>query len=262
MDGFEQARMGRAAAGRVTLRAWLALLAVMVYAMVLVGGATRLTDSGLSITEWDPISGALPPLGDAAWHAEFEKYRQTAEYQMHPRANPQRREKREGRSGKLKGRTQEIQRLIGRSLRAALDLDALGSRMITVDCDVLEADGGTRTASVTAGFVAVAMALYKQGLARVMHDQVAAISVGLVKGEVCVDLDYIEDSGAHVDMNIVATRGGRLIEVQGTSEAEPIERAQFDALLNAGLDSMKELCAMQQQALEAADMSLAPLLKA
>jgi ribonuclease PH len=186
----------------------------------------------------------------------------TAEYQMHPRANPQRREKREGRSGKLKGRTQEIQRLIGRSLRAALDLDALGSRMITVDCDVLEADGGTRTASVTAGFVAVAMALYKQGLARVMHDQVAAISVGLVKGEVCVDLDYIEDSGAHVDMNIVATRGGRLIEVQGTSEAEPIERAQFDALLNAGLDSMKELCAMQQQALEAADMSLAPLLKA
>lgn len=85
MDGFEQARMGRAAAGRVTLRAWLALLAVMVYAMVLVGGATRLTDSGLSITEWDPISGALPPLGDAAWHAEFEKYRQTAEYQMQNR---------------------------------------------------------------------------------------------------------------------------------------------------------------------------------
>ncbi len=141
--------------------------------------------------------------------AEQETGWLTAEYQMHPRANPKRREKREGRSGNVRGRTQEIQRLIGRSLRAAVDLKALGPRTITLDCDVLEADGGTRTASVTAGFIATAMALYRQGLARVLRDQVAAISVGLVKGEVCVDLDYIEDSSAHVDMNVVATAEGQ-----------------------------------------------------
>jgi ribonuclease PH len=185
----------------------------------------------------------------------------TAEYQMHPRANPQRRERREGRGGTIKGRTQEIQRLVGRSLRAAIDLKALGPRTITIDCDILEADGGTRTASVTAGFVATAMALYQKGLARVLHDQVAAISVGLVGGEVCVDLDYSEDSNADVDMNVVATAGGKLIEVQATSEKQAIERAQFDALLDAALGAMNSLCSIQREALEAANMSLAPLLK-
>ncbi len=195
------------------------------------------------------------------WMAEKQTGWLTAEYQMHPRANPKRREKREGRDGRLGGRTQEIQRLIGRSLRAAVDLKALGPRTITLDCDVLEADGGTRTASITAGFIATAMALYKQGLARVLRDQVAAISIGLVRNEVCVDLDYIEDSGAQVDMNVVATAGQRLIEVQGTSEGEAIERAQFEALLDAALGTMDHLCTKQREALEAADMSLAPLLQ-
>ncbi|MEQ9317907.1 MAG: ribonuclease PH, partial [Polyangiaceae bacterium] len=136
--------------------------------------------------------------GDGGWL--------TAEYQMHPRANPQRRENREGRGRPPKGRTMEIQRLIGRALRSAMDLKAFGSRMITVDCDVLEADGGTRTASVTGGFMATAMAIHSMGLARVMRDQVAAVSVGYVDGQVLTDLDYVEDSAARVDMNVVATR--------------------------------------------------------
>lgn len=191
----------------------------------------------------------------------------TAEYQMHPRSSPVRRESREGRDRPLKGRTQEIQRLVGRALRAALDLEALGRRNVTVDCDVLEADGGTRTASVTAGFVALAAALWRLGLTSepgrpLLRDQVAAVSVGLVNDEVRVDLDYGEDSQARVDMNVVGTGGGRLVEVQGTAEGLAIERRQFESMLDAALGGIGELVAAQQQALSAAGVELARLMGA
>lgn len=185
----------------------------------------------------------------------------TAEYQMHPRANPQRRENRDGRGRPPKGRTMEIQRLVGRGLRAAVNMKSLGPRMMTVDCDVLEADGGTRTASVTAGYVATALALHNMGLAGVLRDQVAAISVGFVDGEVRVDLDYQEDSSAQVDMNVVATREGRLIEVQSTAEGVPIERKEFDAMLEAALASIRQLCELQEQALRDAGADLKILMK-
>jgi len=185
----------------------------------------------------------------------------TAEYQMHPRANPVRRETREGRGRAPKGRTHEIQRLVGRSLRAALDLDALGPRTITVDCDVLEADGGTRTAAITAGYVATALALHNLGLANVLRDQIAAISIGHVDGEILVDLDYSEDSTARVDMNVVATRDGHLVEVQSTAEGVPITRAEFDRMLDAALRSIKSLCETQEQALRQAGADLGVLMK-
>ena len=185
----------------------------------------------------------------------------TAEYQMHPRANPERRENREGRGRPPKGRTMEIQRLVGRGLRSAVNLRSLGPRMMTIDCDVLEADGGTRTASVTAGYLAAAMALNNMGLAGVLRDQVAAISVGHVKGEVLVDLDYREDSSARVDMNVVATREGRLIEVQSTAEGEAIERATFDQMLEAALSAIKKLCEVQERALKDAGADLKILMK-
>ena len=185
----------------------------------------------------------------------------TAEYQMHPRANPVRREKREGRGRPPKGRTHEIQRLVGRSLRAALDLDALGPRTITVDCDVLEADGGTRTASVTAGYIATALALHNLGLANVLRDQIAAISVGHVDDEVHVDLDYAEDSTARVDMNVVATRDGKLVEVQSTAEGLPIARSEFNSMLDAALHTIASLCKLQEQALGKAGADLGVLMK-
>jgi ribonuclease PH len=200
--------------------------------------------------------------GVPKWMDEDDGGWLTAEYQMHPRANPARREEREGRGGRPpKGRTQEIQRLVGRALRSALDLKALGPRTITIDCDVLEADGGTRTASVTAGFIAAALALHSRGLARVIRDQVAAVSVGLVDEQVLVDLDYSEDSRARMDMNVVATLDGRLIEVQGTAEGRPIERSRFDQLLEAALAAIVRLGEQQQKALEHAGADLRVLMK-
>jgi ribonuclease PH len=191
------------------------------------------------------------------WFSDEQGGWLTAEYQMHPRANPQSREAREGRGGRgPKGRTMEIQRLVGRGLRAAFNLKRLGQRTITVDCDVLEADGGTRTASVTAGFMATAIALFNQGLAGVLRDQIAAISVGHVGNDVLVDLDYSEDSTARVDMNVVATVGGGIIEVQGTAEGEPIERPQFDAMLDAATSAIAELGRVQREALDKADVDL------
>lgn len=195
------------------------------------------------------------------WMDEGEGGWLTAEYQMHPRANPKRREEREGRGKPPKGRTLEIQRLVGRGLRSALDMKALGPRTITIDCDVLEADGGTRTASVTAGFVATALALHSRGLARVIRDQIAAVSVGFVDGEVLVDLDYAEDSRARVDLNVVATLDGRLIEVQGTAEGRAIPRADFDRMLDAALGAIVELGAIQRRALESAGADLRILMK-
>ncbi len=178
----------------------------------------------------------------------------TAEYAMHPRANPFR-QRREGRNGSLGGRTQEIQRLIGRALRSVVDMKKLGERTITLDCDVLDADGGTRTASITGGYIALVLALdnlRKRGLVQpgVLREPTAAISVGLVNGTVMSDLCYIEDSAAHVDLNLVGTGTGKVIEVQGTAEGEPIERATLDQMIDLGLRGVIELTALQERVLK------------
>ncbi len=191
----------------------------------------------------------------------------TAEYQMHPRSNPPRREGREGRGNKaVSGRTQEIQRLIGRALRAAVKLETLGERQIVVDCDVLEADGGTRTASVTGGFVALALAvekLRKAGLVKdgVFRECVAAVSAGIMKdGSSVLDLPYIEDSTAEVDLNLVATESGKIIEIQGTAEGEPVPRARIDELVELGTLGVSQLVKEQRRALEQAGVKVASLL--
>jgi len=179
----------------------------------------------------------------------------TAEYQMHPRANPKRQD-RDGRRGQLGGRTQEIQRLVGRALRAAVDLDKLGPKTVTVDCDVLEADGGTRTASVTGGFVALAIALAKIG-AKVVRDPVAATSVGyLEKIGLALDLDYIEDSSARVDLNVVATASGAVVEVQGTAEGEAVPRKDIDGMIDLAMAGVAKLALVQRDALSKAGVQL------
>ena len=155
----------------------------------------------------------------------------TAEYSMLPRATAERTD-RESVRGKIGGRTHEIQRLIGRSLRDAVDLTRLGERTITVDCDVLQADGGTRTASITGGYVALAAALITYGMERHLVGKVAAVSVGLVGGVAMLDLDYSEDSRADVDFNVVGTDAGAYVELQGTAEGRPFDRAATDGLLD------------------------------
>jgi len=155
----------------------------------------------------------------------------TAEYSMLPRATAERTD-RESVRGKIGGRTHEIQRLIGRSLRDAVDLTRLGERTITVDCDVLQADGGTRTASITGGYVALAAALITYGMDRHLVGKVAAVSVGLVGGVPLLDLDYSEDSHADVDFNVVGTDAGAYVELQGTAEGKPFDRAAADGLLD------------------------------
>jgi ribonuclease PH len=176
----------------------------------------------------------------------------TAEYGMLPRATHTR-SAREAAKGKQSGRTQEIQRLIGRSLRAALDLTALGERTVTLDCDVLQADGGTRTASVTGAYVALADAcaalVAKRGIANPLHGQVAAISVGIVGGRSVLDLDYVEDSSAETDMNVVMNDGGGFIEVQGTAEGHPMRRDEIDTLLELAAQGTARLFALQREAL-------------
>ena len=155
----------------------------------------------------------------------------TAEYSMLPRATAERTD-RESVKGRIGGRTHEIQRLIGRSLRDAVDLTKLGERTITVDCDVLQADGGTRTASITGGYVALAAALITYGMDRHLVARVAAVSVGLVDGVPVLDLDYPEDSRADVDFNVVGTDAGAYVELQGTAEGRPFDRAATDTLLD------------------------------
>ena len=176
----------------------------------------------------------------------------TAEYGMLPRATHTR-SAREAAKGKQSGRTQEIQRLIGRSLRAALDLGALGERTVTLDCDVLQADGGTRTASVTGAYVALADAcaalVAKRGIANPLHGQIAAISVGIVGGRPVLDLDYVEDSSAETDMNVVMNDGGGFIEVQGTAEGHPMRRDEIDTLLALAAAGTARLFALQREAL-------------
>jgi ribonuclease PH len=178
----------------------------------------------------------------------------TAEYGMVPRATHTR-TAREAARGKQTGRTQEIQRLIGRSLRAVADLKALGERTVTVDCDVLQADGGTRTASITGGFVALSEAceqLVRRRLiaASPLHGQVAAVSVGIVGGATVLDLDYAEDSQAETDMNVVMNNGGGFIEVQGTAEGHAFRRHELDALLNLAASGIAALFPLQAQALQ------------
>jgi ribonuclease PH len=180
----------------------------------------------------------------------------TAEYQMHPRANP-RRQDRDGRGKAPSGRTQEIQRLVGRALRAAVDMQRLGTRTVTIDCDVLEADGGTRTAAVTGGFVALAMALAKVGASRALREPVAAASVGhLDESGLALDLCYVEDSAARVDLNVVATSTGKIVEVQGTAEGAPVERREVDAMVDLALSGIARLAQLQRETLARASVVL------
>jgi ribonuclease PH len=176
----------------------------------------------------------------------------TAEYGMLPRATHTR-GAREAARGKQSGRTQEIQRLIGRSLRAALNLSALGERTVTLDCDVLQADGGTRTASVTGAYVALADAcarlVTEKGIVNPLHGQVAAVSVGIVGGRPMLDLDYSEDSTAETDMNVVMNSGGGFIEVQGTAEGHAMRRDELDALLALATKGIGQLFELQRTAL-------------
>ncbi len=180
----------------------------------------------------------------------------TAEYSMLPRAT-ETRTSREVTRGGLSGRTHEIQRLIGRSLRAVVDMAALGERTVMIDCDVIQADGGTRTAAITGGFVALALALHKrveeQKIARLpLRDLVAAVSVGLVDSRVLLDLAYTEDSRAEVDMNVIRTGDGRFVELQGTAETEPFSRAQMNELIAAAEAGIEQLLAIQIAAIEQA----------
>ncbi|WIY54554.1 ribonuclease PH [Devosia sp. YIM 151766] len=177
----------------------------------------------------------------------------TAEYGMLPRATGSR-TRREASAGKQTGRTQEIQRLIGRSLRAVVDLEALGEVQVTLDCDVLEADGGTRTAAITGAYVALADAIrwmeerkLTRGVA--LKDNVAAISCGIYRGTPVLDLDYLEDVEAETDANFVMTGAGKFVEIQGTAEGAPFDRAELDALMGLAEQGIGELALMQKAAL-------------
>ncbi len=172
----------------------------------------------------------------------------TAEYSMLPRATAQR-TIREAAKGKLTGRTQEIQRLIGRSLRSAVDLTALGEITIWIDCDVIQADGGTRTASITGAFVALHRALERVDKLNAVKSFVAAVSVGIVDGQFLLDLNYEEDSMAEVDMNVVMNDWGLFVEVQGTAEGEPFSREALNRLLDLGEKGIKELITIQKETL-------------
>jgi len=186
----------------------------------------------------------------------------TAEYGMLPRATHTR-SPREAAKGKQGGRTLEIQRLVGRSLRAVVDMRALGERTVTIDCDVLQADGGTRTASITGAYVALADAMSRlvarrQLASSPLHGQVAAVSVGIVRGVAVVDLDYPEDSTAETDMNVVMNNGGGFVEVQGTAEGHAFRRHELDRLLDLAAGACEQLFAVQSAALQAPLPQAAP----
>ena len=182
----------------------------------------------------------------------------TAEYSMLPAATHDRKQ-REISRGKADARSVEIQRLIGRALRNVVDMNAIGQRTINVDCDVLQADGGTRTASITGGFVALAhclAAVQKRGLSMkaktlkdALHGQIAAVSLGILKNEIWTDICYEEDSKAETDLNLVARSDGTIVEVQGTAEGEPMQRDQLVGIVDRGLVAIRELCALQKEAL-------------
>ncbi len=181
----------------------------------------------------------------------------TAEYGMLPRSTNERMN-REASSGRQGGRTMEIQRLIGRSLRAAIDLKALGEHTITIDCDVIQADGGTRTASITGGFVALSIAINhmlkkKMIKKNPLHGQVASVSVGIYQGVPVLDLDYAEDSNAETDMNVIMNEAGAFIELQGTAEGHAFRRDELEAMLALADHGIRQLIAKQRQVLESLD---------
>ena len=173
----------------------------------------------------------------------------TAEYSLLPASTGDRTE-REAARGRQGGRTVEIQRLIGRALRGVVDFEALGERTVHLDCDVLQADGGTRCAAICGAYVAARRALDRFGLAKALAGSVAAVSVGVVEGESLLDLDYVEDSGADVDLNVVMTGDGRLVEVQATAERVPFDRERLDGLLDLAAAGIEELAARQQEAID------------
>jgi ribonuclease PH len=173
----------------------------------------------------------------------------TAEYGLLP-ASTGERTQREASSGRQKGRTVEIQRLIGRSMRAVTDLGALGERTLWIDCDVLQADGGTRCAAISGAYVASRRALDRFGLGKALTDSVAGVSLGIVDGEPLLDLDYSEDSRAAVDLNVVMSGDGRLIEVQATAEGDRFSRDQLDELLDLAASGIEEIAGVQQRAVE------------
>ncbi|MBW3579186.1 MAG: ribonuclease PH [Actinobacteria bacterium] len=198
--------------------------------------------------------GATQVLCAASVEERAPRWRQrrgwvTAEYGMLPGATTPR----AARERNVGGRTHEIQRLIGRSLRAVIDLDALPDVTLTVDCDVLTADGGTRTAAITGGWVALTRACERLGFGATVTGQVAAVSVGIVDGRAVLDLPYVEDVRADVDMNVVTTADSRLVEVQGTAEGEPFDRGALDTLLDLAVAGCEELFALQRAALEGTD---------
>ncbi len=175
----------------------------------------------------------------------------TAEYSMLPRATAERTD-RESIKGRVGGRTHEIQRLVGRSLRGVVDTAKLGERTVSIDCDVLQADGGTRCASVTGGYVALAIALKRKGMEKAIAGRIAAISVGIVDGTPVLDLDYPEDSHAEVDFNVVGTDASTYVEVQGTAEGKAFDRAQMDRLLTLADEGLQQLFAAQAQIIQGA----------
>jgi ribonuclease PH len=174
----------------------------------------------------------------------------TAEYSMLPRAGTER-SQREASLGRIGGRTHEIQRLIGRSLRTVVDLTRLGERTITIDCDVIQADGGTRTASITGAYVALARAMNRYGMGHLLTGQVAAVSVGIGGGRLLLDLDYSEDSTAEVDMNVVMLDSGQFVELQGTAEHKAFSREQMNQLVDLAAAGIRQLFDLQRQAIEA-----------
>jgi ribonuclease PH len=174
----------------------------------------------------------------------------TAEYSMLPRAGTER-SQREASKGRIGGRTHEIQRLIGRSLRTVVDMAGLGERSITLDCDVLQADGGTRTASITGAYVALARALKKYGMEHLLSGQVAAVSVGISGGGLLLDLDYGEDSTAGVDFNVVMLDDGRFVEIQGTAEQTPFSTDQMNEMVSLAAAGIRQLYELQREAIAA-----------
>jgi ribonuclease PH len=187
--------------------------------------------------------------GVPRWLAGSGRGWMTAEYGMLPASTGERMQ-REARSGRQGGRTVEIQRLLGRSLRAAYDLEALGERTVWLDCDVIQADGGTRTAAITGAWIALARAARKMAFP-LPSDQIGAVSVGIVDGEALLDLDYEEDSSAEVDMNVVMRGDGTLIEVQATAERNAFSREQLDNLIDLAAAGIEELAAVQRKGVEA-----------
>ncbi|HLY35585.1 MAG TPA: ribonuclease PH [Candidatus Limnocylindria bacterium] len=174
----------------------------------------------------------------------------TAEYSMLPRAGTER-SQREASAGRIGGRTHEIQRLIGRSLRTVVDLTRLGERTITLDCDVIQADGGTRTASITGAYVALARAMQRFGMGHLLAGQVAAVSVGMVGGQLLLDLNYAEDSTAEVDMNVVMMDSDRFVELQGTGEQKAFSREQMNQMVDLAAAGIRQLYELQRQAIGA-----------